>query len=287
MGCIGSRGSLNGVPLRNDKWQEEKVVLLYAEISVLCGRVTAHTMLDDLERGAFSLSKPLPTGSLVKVQRQLRKSMKVHIKSWEFISVMAKCSRVNCALLGYYAANSGNFLPTFRNNISVPSSRVKNFFMFFTPSLLKIGPIGFPKTSVRNYHYSLCNSPEGRRSHLLRGESLKSRVTMWFSLSNQRHTGPIRMDGTAAKTTKWIQTDSKISPISSFVPTKKRASTLMTHPTSLVAVTCLNRFPGRLFSSDPGHHVLRTRNLVINSRRATRKPCISDQDAYSETESAV
>ena len=28
----------------------------------------------------------------------------------------------NCALLGHYAASSGNFLPTFRNNLSVPSS---------------------------------------------------------------------------------------------------------------------------------------------------------------------
>jgi hypothetical protein len=29
----------------------------------------------------------------------------------------------NCALLGYYGASSGNFLPTFRDNLSVPSSR--------------------------------------------------------------------------------------------------------------------------------------------------------------------
>jgi hypothetical protein len=32
----------------------------------------------------------------------------------------------NCALLGYYAASSGNFLPTSRDNLSVPSSRFKN-----------------------------------------------------------------------------------------------------------------------------------------------------------------
>ena len=29
-----------------------------------------------------------------------------------------------CALLGYYAASCGNPLPTFRDNVSVPSSRV-------------------------------------------------------------------------------------------------------------------------------------------------------------------
>jgi len=28
----------------------------------------------------------------------------------------------NYAVMGYYAANSGNYLPTFRNNLSVPSS---------------------------------------------------------------------------------------------------------------------------------------------------------------------
>ena len=32
----------------------------------------------------------------------------------------------NCTLLGYYTANSGNFLPTFRDNLSVPSSGDKN-----------------------------------------------------------------------------------------------------------------------------------------------------------------
>ena len=32
----------------------------------------------------------------------------------------------NCALLGYYTASSGNFLLTFRDNLSVPSSGFKN-----------------------------------------------------------------------------------------------------------------------------------------------------------------
>ena len=32
----------------------------------------------------------------------------------------------NCALLRYYAASIGNFSPTFRDNLSVPSSGVKN-----------------------------------------------------------------------------------------------------------------------------------------------------------------
>jgi len=41
---------------------------------------------------------------------------------------------------------------------------------------MKMGPISCPETSVRNYHYSLRNSPEDRSYHLLRGGSLKSRM---------------------------------------------------------------------------------------------------------------
>jgi len=32
----------------------------------------------------------------------------------------------NCTVLGYYETSSGNFLPTFRYNLSAPSSRAKN-----------------------------------------------------------------------------------------------------------------------------------------------------------------
>jgi hypothetical protein len=53
----------------------------------------------------------------------------------------------NRTLLGYYAANNGNFLMTFRDNLSVPSS---------------VGPIGCPETSVINYHHLPRNNPEER-----------------------------------------------------------------------------------------------------------------------------
>ena len=43
---------------------------------------------------------------------------------------------------------------------------------------LKMGPIGCPERSVRNYHYSVCNNPEERRSHILRPGSLKSRIIL-------------------------------------------------------------------------------------------------------------
>ena len=89
----------------------------------------------------------------------------------------------NCAPLGYYAAGSGNSLTTFRDELSIPSSMVK------------MGPISRPETSVRNYRYSLRNSPEGRSSHLLRGGSLKTQtiIFLWhlhslFQISHKNST---------------------------------------------------------------------------------------------------
>jgi hypothetical protein len=66
--------------------------------------------------------------------------------------------RKNCALMGYNEASSGNLLPTFWDNLSVPSTEVKN-----------------PKTEFRSYHHTLRNSLEEHSYHLLRGKSLKSR----------------------------------------------------------------------------------------------------------------
>ena len=42
------------------------------------------------------------------------------------ISVFRREVDENCPLLGYYAVSSGSFLPTFRDNLSVSSSGVKN-----------------------------------------------------------------------------------------------------------------------------------------------------------------
>ena len=43
------------------------------------------------------------------------------------------------------------------------------------PRGLRIGPIGYTETSVRNHHYSLRNNPEESSSQLPRGGSFKSR----------------------------------------------------------------------------------------------------------------
>ena len=48
----------------------------------------------------------------------------------------------NRALLGYYAAISGSFLPTFRENLSVPSSRVKYFCFLIKPIKRKLSEFG-------------------------------------------------------------------------------------------------------------------------------------------------
>ena len=64
---------------------------------------------------------------------------------------------MNYVLLGYYAASSGNSLPTFLDNQLVPSSGFQN-------PRRKLGPTGYPETSVRSYNH-LCNSPEERSCH--------------------------------------------------------------------------------------------------------------------------
>jgi len=76
----------------------------------------------------------------------------------------------NCVLLDYYAVSS-NSLPTFQDSLFIPSSRVRP---------LKMGLIGFPETSVRNYHYSLRYNPEECSSHLFRIGILKSHIVITF-----------------------------------------------------------------------------------------------------------
>ena len=68
----------------------------------------------------------------------------------------------NCALLDYYTVSSGNFLLIFWDNLLVPSSK----------GTLKMGPIGCPKMSVRNYQYLLCNNSKVHSTLLLRIGSL-------------------------------------------------------------------------------------------------------------------
>jgi len=90
------------------------------------------------------------------------------------------CYCENCALLGHYSASSGYLLPTFRDNLTMPCSVVKN------PKKL----VCCPDTSVWNCHYSLHNDPEERSSKLFRGGSLGShkRVTRHTNVPTQQWT---------------------------------------------------------------------------------------------------
>jgi hypothetical protein len=79
-----------------------------------------------------------------------------------------------CAVLGYCSASSGNRLPTFRDNVSVPSSRSKKSRR---KKPLKMGPIRCSETSVKECHSTLRYAPEERRSHQQCIVSLKSLIS--------------------------------------------------------------------------------------------------------------
>ena len=68
-----------------------------------------------------------------------------------------------CAFIGYYAAKSSNSLPSFRDNLSVSSSRVKKPKIYLP---LKMGTTGCQETLVRNYHSAPLNIPEECWSHM-------------------------------------------------------------------------------------------------------------------------
>jgi hypothetical protein len=69
-----------------------------------------------------------------------------------------------CGHLGYYTVLSGSCVPTFRDNLSVPSSRILTLECR-TDDPWRWNRWVVPKTSVQNYHSALPNIPEERRSH--------------------------------------------------------------------------------------------------------------------------
>jgi hypothetical protein len=81
-----------------------------------------------------------------------------------------------CGLLGDYTASWGNYLPTFRESVSVPSSRVE--ISFVESRHVKMGPTRCPETSVNNYLTTPCNHPKDHRLNQHRGGSLKSNLKL-------------------------------------------------------------------------------------------------------------
>ena len=69
----------------------------------------------------------------------------------------------NCVLLSCYAVSNGNFVPTFRNKISVPSSRIRIFSYSWS---LRMGTICRNETSEKKYHHSPRIKPKGHGSLL-------------------------------------------------------------------------------------------------------------------------
>ena len=65
------------------------------------------------------------------------KEEKIRIK--RLISTSCREAEDNCAILDHYVASSVNSLPTFRDSLSAPSTRVKNPLFGFL--ILKLEPI--------------------------------------------------------------------------------------------------------------------------------------------------
>jgi hypothetical protein len=94
------------------------------------------------------------------------------------ISSFRRQSDETCALLGHQAAYGGNSLPTSRDSLSEPSSRVKTAgntryvvrvwcYRLCSSSAswqFKMGRTGSSETSARDRHYTLPNVPEDGRS---------------------------------------------------------------------------------------------------------------------------
>jgi len=102
------------------------------------------------------------------------------------------CRRLTCAFMGFQTACSGKSVPTFRDNLSVPSLTVARFkrdvrkYCKGVTRSWKMGPTDCPETSVRIYRCTLCKIPEEDRSYLYRGGSLKTRIsaaTSYFLIS--------------------------------------------------------------------------------------------------------
>jgi hypothetical protein len=113
----------------------------------------------------------------------------------EFVCVISSFRRdvdEICALQGYYAVLIGSSVPTFRDNLSHPSSRVKKSkkkrkLLWVSSWPLKMGPMCCPETSVQNYNFMLRNIPEERRSGI-RVFSLSTSMSLFFLMEGPRST---------------------------------------------------------------------------------------------------
>jgi hypothetical protein len=94
------------------------------------------------------------------------------LQNWNVVWILGFHGELaeNCALLGYYAASSGNFLSTFRDNQSVSYSGILRFLN--------------PDDAVRNYQHTLRNNPRDFSSHtgILSSDRAVTRLVTWKSV---------------------------------------------------------------------------------------------------------
>jgi hypothetical protein len=88
-------------------------------------------------QGRIYLSEVNPSGVTVSTVNPTLNKLAMNPELHGEIAVTNYVHYENCALLGYYAASSGNFSPTFRDNLSSWNSL-----------LFKMRPTGCPETSV-------------------------------------------------------------------------------------------------------------------------------------------
>ena len=96
--------------------------------------------------------------------------------------------------LGFYAAWSGSSLSTFWNNLSVPSSVVKQSKFSWTAWPLKKAPMGCPETSTTKYHSAVLKIREDRRYNLTARRKPEIVQSLWQHIGDC-HGGDYPEDG--------------------------------------------------------------------------------------------
>jgi len=90
-----------------------------------------------------------------------------------------------CTLLRFHTAKSGRFLLTFRDDLSIPPSRV-NQPSSWTTWTLKTEPTGCLETSVRTYQPKLWKIPNQRRYNLRDSNKLTNQMQQFYKFITWR-----------------------------------------------------------------------------------------------------
>ena len=119
------------------------------------------------------------------------------------------------ALMRFYVAQIGSLLPMFRENLSVPSSRAKQFKSSWNVWPLKMSSIGCPEMWVTNY--LRCVKSPKNVDLIYTAAKAWNHTSAWFVYSIPRHTSRINSYTTIVKveTRKtYIVLNLKLSPCS-------------------------------------------------------------------------